>query len=79
MELNTLYCILLEKDFILNGPPLKWIESYFSCRKQFVYVNGADSELRDIKFEVPQGIILGPLLFKKFKNKEIFISHRFQI
>ena len=59
------HSILLKKlhHYGIRGLPLKWIESYLSCRKQFVSVNGADSELRDTKLSVPQGSILGPLLF----------------
>ena len=37
--------------------------NYVSCRKQFVQIDDKQSELVDIKFGVPQGSILGPVLF----------------
>ena len=57
--------ILLKKlyHYGIRGNALKWIQSYLYSREQFVTVNGHDSEKRTIKYGVPQGSILGPLLF----------------
>ena len=44
-------------------PALKLIHSYLSNRKQRVRVNDSHSLWQDILFGVPQGSILGPLLF----------------
>ena len=42
---------------------LQWIKSYFSGREQFVQFNQAYSSKQTSKCGVPQGSILGPLLF----------------
>ena len=52
----------------VRGTSLKWFESYLSDREQFVNYNGYSSSHKKVKCEVPQGSILGPLLFLIYIN-----------
>ena len=49
--------------FGVVGMPLKWIKSYMSERSQSVVWNNTTSSPIDLTHGVPQGSILGPLLF----------------
>ena len=51
---------------------LKLIHNYLSNRKQRVKINGASSILKDIFHRVPQGSILGPLLFNNIHLCDLF-------
>ena len=47
----------------VRGISNKWFALYLSNRKQFVSINDYKSNLADVKCGVPEGSILGPLLF----------------
>ena len=52
---------------------MQWFKNYLTNRKQYVCYDSNESELLSITCGVPQGSILGPLLFLIYVN-EIYIS-----
>ena len=62
--------ILCEKIKVygLRGNINKLLKSYLSNRKQYVSINGCDSDVKDVTCGVPQGSSLGPLLFLIYIN-----------
>ena len=52
----------------VRGAVNSWFQSYFNGRQQKVTINGASSQYHTITCGLPQGSILGPLLFLLYIN-----------
>ena len=64
------HSILLKnlEHYEIRGKASQWINSYLQNIIQFVSIDGTDSETRHMQYDVPQGSMLGPLLFIIYIN-----------
>jgi len=73
------HSILIERLsswFGLSGAVLSWIQSYLTSRSFKVILNGTESPVYQLFYGVPQGSVLGPLLFTLYTTPlSSLISH----
>ena len=66
--------VLLQKlnHLGIRGDMWLWLKNYRTERRQFVRINGCDSDIHIITLGVPQGSVLGPTLFS---NNSLFTNN----
>ena len=61
--------LLKLRRYGLHENVVKWIEDYISMRTQYVEIGRAKSTMQQVYTGVPQGSVIGPLLYSIFVNE----------
>ena len=60
---NRDICLSNLSHYGIKGVAFDWFKSYLNDRSQYATINNERSKIQTIKYGVPQGSIIGPLLF----------------
>mgnify|MGYP001303785601 CR=1 FL=1 len=63
----------------MNGKVLDWFRSYLTDRYQSVVINGVKSSKHMLQYGVPQGSVLGPVLFTLYMQPLSLLISKFNI
>jgi hypothetical protein len=75
LDISKAFHKVWHEGLTTNGPLLQWFDSYLTERYQQVTIEGMSSDWARIKAGVPQGSVLGPLLFFIYiKNIALFFD-----
>ena len=61
----------LNTRFGIKGKVLAWFKSYLTDRSQFVSIDGSNSSHSDLMYGVPQGSVLGPILYLLYVSSRL--------
>lgn len=68
----------LDVTFGIRGTVLTWFKSYLHNRHQCVVIDGSMSQYNKLLYGVPQGSVLGPILFSLYSQPLTEILERYQ-
>ena len=74
---HTVLLHRLKHDFGITGTALKWLDSYLSKKTQTVKIGDSFSTKQKVLFGVPQGSVLGPVLFSLYSSPVTKIARKY--